>query len=300
MSGLLAVCITRRLVRHVPAEAGQSLAPPNTERYELLFQTFDPTKSFVAVRSGNMLHAWNLNAVRFAKPWSTGGDPAFGFDTPTVRGLSKLLGSTKLEKDSERIFRALEWFRFAHVGTDDVSATAKIGMMGTAFEILFGSSGINEKFATLAKKFDEYLADDDLRRWAAQAGQPEYSAARWWFYDFYQLRNAITHGDAISVDRLRYASPNHDWLTHAIVADLVFWECVLWNLFDLGLIGAGARATASDFARLGGHEKPEDSFVRHVARSHFGFDQYQESIGWTKDDDDDEGDEEIDDDGYEA
>jgi len=112
----------------------KSMGPPSAEVFQLITQNFKPGDDHIAVCAGSVLSGgWKIGEITFSKPWSTGG--SFGAsDTELVKGFNKVFEPTFSLDIRERLFRSLEWFRLAHVESDEVSPLSKVIMMATAFE----------------------------------------------------------------------------------------------------------------------------------------------------------------------
>ena len=142
-------------------------------------------------------------------------------------------------------------------------------MMGTAFEILLDFPSGMRKSEYFADYINRHLTTvrslADIRRINNQ--DRNLSLAACWAVDFYRLRNQVVHGDQVPRENLRFR-PNH-WLTHLIVADMVFEECLKRILFEHRLLGE----TAYELARDHGGTPEDWAFLMH-------FGEYQEAVGW--------------------
>lgn len=216
----------------------KSLAPPSSERFQMFSQNFVPGTDDIAFRAGShtvsLGGGWKLDKVRLVAPLYLGGS-LFSIDGKILQALSRLLPSLSNpggEPDELRLFRALEWFRLAHVENDEVSIFSKVVMMSTAFEILFDVPNIPGKINYIADKIDSIFVSTKLAKTARKIGKAnkKHTLAGWWGWDFYKLRNRIVHGDTVAAEELIYK----DWLTHLIVADLVFLKSVIKDLYSFG------------------------------------------------------------------
>lgn len=122
-----------------------------------------------------------------------------------------------------------------------------------------------------------FLSSDILRRSAAP---PAVRATRRRANGCGLSMKRGTRTPTATVDQcvLRYGNRRISWLSHLIVADLVFWQCVLWHLFERRLVGTGTRRLAPRFSKFC-WQTCADAFVKHVARSNLGFANYQEALG---------------------
>jgi hypothetical protein len=194
----------------------------------------------------------------------------------------------------ERIFRSTEWFRLAHTEADNVSTLSKVVMMSTAFEIMLQVPNANNKKGSIAEKLDSLCSTSKMHRSTRQSGKSpsEHSDLAWWGYDFYNIRNDIVHGDKVDSERLRYRSgPCGDWLTQLLVADLVFWECVVRLLYKERLIGGDVLELATELDKLFPEPSTEE-LVEQLAswRWFLGIDDVHEALGWGNQESTDAGD----------
>jgi len=256
----------------------KSMGPPSAERYQLITQNFRPGEDDIAVRAGSVLSGgWKIGEIFFPMPWSTGG--AFASpDSRVLEAFSKTPESGFLVEGKERLFRSLEWFRLAHVESDDVSVLSKVVMMATAFEIVLGVPNVRDKSG--------WVADEVAGRCSEPESLPETRKGKkgkdqtrpkigWWAWDFYKLRNAIVHGDTIQQGQLRFQSIERTWLTHLIVADLVLRELVMRELYRYGCVGENIRKCAAECDKI----LPGTAESRHASWC-LGFDDVHRALGW--------------------
>jgi hypothetical protein len=198
-------------------------------------------------------------------------------DSNLLQGLGKCLSPQFSGDVRERIFRSLEWFRMAHMEGNEVSAFSKIVMMATAFEIFlqFPREGKRRHFVNFmeiriaSSKFNKDVRTSENRK------SFNLSLAGCWAWDFYELRSRIIHGDQVADEELRY----RNWLTHLIVADLVFLECVKRELFEQQCIGDDIRKCANEWDDAF-PENQTDTSTEQLARWFLGFDDVHKALGW--------------------
>jgi hypothetical protein len=260
----------------------RTMAPPSADRYQLLRRNPFPDDDHISVASGRSLHICRIDDVAFQQPWWLGG----GFGVPNARltaAFDKSFGV--LGRERTRLFQSLEWFRLAHTQYDQVSEASKVVMMATAFEILLGAGKSRKKKEWIVCELERRCARPDSHRDGRKTrdGNRIYSKVACWGWDFYELRNAIAHGDEVTPEQLKYPTPSRPWLMHLIVADLVFWECVTRELYRLECIGEvknHARELAGLYKPVFPDMQP-DSFVDHVATSLLGFGDVHRALGWS-------------------
>jgi len=250
-------------------------APPSAENFELVHLEFLPGKELLTVVVGNCQHmGYTTDMISFQKPWAASEGKVQPSDF-WAKAFHHLFDASILETDRGLIFRSLEWFRLAHFNSDDISPLSKVLMMATAFEVLLAvPPDINQKKRWIAEELERWIETSKFIRGTRTDNKGKTFLASklgWWAWDFYELRNAIVHGDQIQPRQLEYRVPGLDWLTHLMVADLVFGECIARKLFRLGCFEKG-----QSFRALSpGH--PEEAFIRFF-RPLFG--DFFEALSW--------------------
>jgi len=221
----------------------QSLAPPTANRYQLVKQNFWPGDEDVAVRVGDSVHAGRIERITFPVPWGVGGSFALP-DEDMAGALGELLTSTAPSDLRVRMFRALEWFRVAHTVGDGTSDFSKVAMMATAFEILLQFPRgrkrwffVNKIESLLRRPETMTTTVNDPQGQPCTVGRPAE-----WASDFYRLRNRVVHGDELQSADLRFDG----WITHLIVADVVFWQCVASELYQRDFLGRSISTMKAD------------------------------------------------------
>ena len=252
------------------------MGPPSSEVFQFFHQMFQPGKKSIHVKSGSLTMGWRTNVITFQKPWSTGG--SWGTpDRELIAGFNKVFDPSFPKDIRDRIFRSLEWFRLAHVEIDEVPQLSKLIMMSTAFEIFlqFPERGQRRYFA---EYMERNIASSEFKkdyRVMDQKERPkELSMAGCWAWDFYKLRSRIVHGDPISNGDLIY----RDWITHLIVADLVFLELIKRKLYEHGCIGEGINYTLQNIFSQESEDslKAKDIFMRDILE----FTRVHAALGW--------------------
>ncbi len=231
------------------SENNDSLAPPTADGFELLRQNFRAGDSDVKVCVGGSSHVAKISTLTFPQPWDLGGTSCFPCDE-LLEGLGKLFDPTTDHQIRDRIFRSLEWFRLAHVGGPTASLMSRIVMISTALEILLqipDGPGKTERFIDAVEgRLNRTTTLSETRSVCIHVGKNRgkprsvtHTLPGWWANKFYDLRSRIVHGDDIVPEQLRYEG----WVSHQIVAAVVFWQCIKYELFNLGFIGQDIRDT---------------------------------------------------------
>jgi hypothetical protein len=233
------------------ADDNPNHAPPTADRYALVRQNFRVGDEEVVVHSGGTRHAARINALTFPQPWDLGGT-SFP-DEDVLSGFGQVFDPAFASDVRDRLFRALEWFRLAHVGGDSTSDFSRAVMMATAFEILFQLGDRPGKTNRFIREIESRLttprALNDTRsvpivvgKKAGKTKTVTRSMPGWWADSFYDLRSRVVHGDEVEPRQLQYSG----WITHLVVADVVFWQCIKRELYDRGLIGVEIRRLKAD------------------------------------------------------
>lgn len=265
-------------VKVVLCANNRSIGPPSSEIFQLITQNFRPMDDNIAVQAGSLLSGgWKIGEITFSKPWAMGG--AFGTpDKELLNGFNKVFDTFPSNSNvREKIFRSLEWFRLSHVESDEVSIVSKVIMMATAFEIFlqFPQQGKRKYFV---EYMENNIASEKFKKdYRKSKGERSFqlSLAGCWAWDFYELRSRIVHGDSILKDDLIYK----DWITHLIVADLVFLEAVKRKLYRYGCIGKNVKTYLEEFDKLCPNEPPGNA-EELLTRWFLGFDDVHKALGW--------------------
>jgi len=201
----------------------------------MVSQNFIPGTEDIAVKSGSMTSGgWTLDEIHFQEPWSTGGFFK-NLNRHVLEAINKLLTLPEHEEFKNRLLRSSEWFRLAHLENGSISLLFRAVMMATAFEIIFDIPNVRDKAGFLSDKIDQTVARDNFIKATRRYGKNNEksqtrSVAAWWGWDFYKLRNSAVHGDNIPMSGLIYS----DWITHTIVADIMFYAYVVYLLKESG------------------------------------------------------------------
>jgi len=263
-----------------------SIGPPSTEIFQVITQNFQPGIDHITVQAGSSISGgWEIGEITFSKPWAIGG--SFGTpDKELVQGFCKVFDAKFSGDVCERFFRSLEWFRMSHVENSEVSILSKIVMMATAFEILLQVPNISNKKQWIAEEIEKRISNSDFlmeTRTDPKGYDYTYSKVAWWSWDFYKIRNSIVHGDYVKPECIQYYAPGIKWLTHLIVADLVFWECVKRELFNHRCIGDDVYSCAKEWDKAF-PEEPKGTAIEPLAGLFLGFDDVHKALGWIKED----------------
>lgn len=257
-----------------------SIAPPTAERYDFFGQKFKiPDDRLVVVPTRSSTHWEEIDNVHISMPWGVSGPWGAAPNTELLGAFDKVFDESFPSEVRERIFRSLEWFRLAHTEANNVSDASKLVMMSTSFEILLDFPE-QKKSVYFAEQIEKKLKKDNSVTETREHNGKQYTcikAARW-AYDFYQLRSKIVHGEQFKPEDGGYK----DWINYNIIADLVFWELIVKELFENNCLGERARKWAEKFKP---HVKDNEHLEEFFLNWTMGFGDYHESLDWIKDTD---------------
>lgn len=281
---ILVFCTIAPQTKNAICANNYSMGPPSTEVFQLITQNFQLGNDHIAVKAGSLLNGgWKIGEITFPEPWSLGG-PFRTPDKELIQGFSEMFDTAFSDDVRERVFRSLQWFRMSHVESDEVSMLSKVVMMATAFEILLHVPNIANKKKWIAEEIERQISNSDFikeKRKDPKGKNHTYSKIAWWSWDFYEMRNSIVHGDHVEIERLRYNAPDKDWITHLIVADLVFWECVKRELFEQKCIGDNVYSCAREWDKAFPQESQGTS-IEPLSRWFLGFNDVHRTLGWVQ------------------
>jgi hypothetical protein len=253
-----------------------SIAPPNAEYFDFFGQKFKiPDDNLVVIGTRSTASFEIIDKVHISMP--------LGVNFLSINPNEELLGAFNLLFNDnsnlelrERIFRSLEWFKFAHTEGNNVSDASRLVMMSTAFEILLDFPE-QQKSIYFADQIENKLKKDKsiFETRTHKSKQYTYTKSAWWAYDFYQLRNKIVHGGQFTPKDGLYK----DWINYCIVADLVFWELVIRELFKNGCLGERAKKWAEKFQP---HVSDDGGLEEFFLNWTMGFDDYHRALGWVE------------------
>jgi hypothetical protein len=223
-AGLLADSL--RVLRALSAKH-KTWTPAAAEQFRLVTYKFRPGLRELTQMEGGIAAMSDMTGVRLVKPPTILGGPLC-FDEWLATGFDNCFPRGAMAKVRERLFRALDWFRLAHVVDRQPSTLTRVVMMATAFETLLDLPR-NNKSGKLAEEVDRRVASDTFTRESRRLGndEVEHTVAGWWAYDFYKLRNDIVHGETVGTEALTQGA-----FPQLLIADLVFGGCVARALSD--------------------------------------------------------------------
>jgi len=254
-----------------------SMAPPSADRFDLVARWVWPAHDGLVVKTENSTQFWSHGEYKITRPVSVGGSFAGSYGD-LLHGLGQVFGAEFPTDVRDRLFRTLEWFRFAHTDSTAVSWPHKVVMMATAYEILldFPESGKRRHFID---QIDAKLRLTDshmVEMPDGRGGTFSVCKAAEWAGEFYKLRNDIVHGDDVPYQRLQY----RDWITHLIVADLVMLDWVKRLLYQHGCLGDDLRRRAAQWAQDLGGTAEDNERALLPGMLGLGLEDVHEALGW--------------------
>jgi len=253
-----------------------SVGPPSSDVFELVHQGFMLDSDYISVRAGSRLSGGlKIGEVLFSRPWATGGS-FIKIDEEILEGLNNCFQTCMPRDAKHRIFRSLEWFRLAH--TESLGdLLSRVVMMATAFEILLDMKS-SMKARSFAEKVEETIATPSFAKEERKVGieVQEHTVAYGWAFNFYKLRNGIVHGDTIVSDQLKYK----EWITHLIVADIVFWELLFYELLRNKWIGNKVHEFARDLEACSEDPGGKEMCLQSIVGMLYGLTYIHRTLGW--------------------
>jgi len=253
------------------------MAPPSADRFDLSGRWVWPIEDGLVIKTEHSTNLWSRGEYKITRPLSLGGSFCGNYK-PLLQGLGCIFGEHFPEDVRERLFRSLEWFRFAHTESTTVSWLHKVVMMSTAFEILLQFPNRDQKMY-FAQQIDKRLRLKDsivAKRADAKGKEYEGCLAAWWAWDFYHLRGRIVHGNAVTAQDQQYK----DWISHLNVADLVLLELVKKLLFQHHCIGEDMRRRAAECAASSGSSAEELEEAMLPGLLGLNFEPVHKALGW--------------------
>lgn len=192
------------------ATGSRIAAPPTTESFEIVMQAFTDEmlhmeSPSITLSAHGMRYTDKLENFRFSIPLNA-------YLRGLVRPAPDLLHLLQCVFDMEfpeqlrsRILRSLEWFRIAN--QKDYPVQTQVVSTATALETLLAPDENRVKRA-LADAVDDWLRKQ-WGEWATEAQRDGYSrtAAGFWIWDFYDLRNRIVHGEPVAPGEMFVSVP---------------------------------------------------------------------------------------------
>jgi hypothetical protein len=254
-----------------------SMAPPSADRFDLCGRWVVPSQEGLWVFTENSTSLWTHGEYHITRPPSLGGSFTGNFH-PFLDALSRVFGPGFPAEVRERLFRSLEWFRFAHTESTVVSWLHKVVMMATAYEILldFPESGKRRFFIDQIHSRLHLPESYMVQMPDGCGGNFEVCKAGEWAGQFYKLRNDIIHGDPVPYERVQYK----DWITHRIVADVVMLEWVKRLLYEHKCFGDDFRRRAARWAQNFGGTTEDSERALLPGMFGLGFEKVHEALGW--------------------
>jgi hypothetical protein len=276
VDALIVATICPQVLRAV-STGNCNIGPPTADRYQLVRQRFQPDEKDLCISVGRSYHYEKLSdQLRITAPLDMGSKFALANDD-VLQALGRVISGKGPSDERKRIIRSLEWFRMAHTVGDEASELSAAVMMSTAFEILLeipNGGGKTEKFIAEVEGHLKRVDSLQLTKpWGKKS--KSYSLPGWWANDFYDLRSRVVHGDPVNQQRLRFTR----WITHLIVADVVFWECLVRLLFARGLLGSNIRRNARMWDKVD-PKQPAGFHEQYLLNEHFDFTAAHVALGW--------------------
>ncbi len=255
----------------------KSMGPPSADVFELYSRAVNLESPIIFIQTRNRFEVFfNTKGLIIAQPYSV-GPFSWTFDERLIEGFNGVF----LHDEKVPILRSLEWFRLAHgaLGPSwQTSPLTILTLMSTAIEILLQLPRHNKK-KCFVEDVEAAISHGGFKQGerSLEGKQRKLSSAGCWAWDFYELRSRIVHGDVVHTDELVI----RDWVSHLEVADLVFYELVLWKLFRMGCIGEETIRNAALWDKVV-VDSEEKMPLEPVFRSVYGLNDIHKALDWTE------------------
>jgi hypothetical protein len=182
----------------------------------------------------------------------------------------------KALNNRRRVLIGLESFNLAHTNAEEVSDSTRMLLMCMSMETLFSKGDQKER---MAQKIDEMCpwlpiteTEEVKDRAAGTARLVKLSSAGKWFWNFYDLRSEIAHGQGQATEKdLIFNGPDM-WTETQAVAAMIVWQLVNTRLSLARCLGnEGERALMKEGAANKNGKKRMDERARKI----------HEKLGWS-------------------
>lgn len=187
----------------LPTDPNAGMFATSSDNFVGYFQKLDMSSPGFAFEFGSYFRArWiSLGAdMMFVTPQYVPDPPTAMADNQLLSALAKICDQDT--EEARRIFRSLDWVRFAFGNAPDLPFSARIVAMATAFEILLDIPE-EKKGQHFSEMLNALLPANHLPLQTKLIGHRkpipvQDNAVGWWCRDFYALRSKIVHGDEIN------------------------------------------------------------------------------------------------------
>jgi hypothetical protein len=205
-----------------------SIPVAQPDRFALYNKSFDPMDRTATITSGGVMASWRLAQLRMQRPHHVMGGWCVEPDRDLLAGLGRIVSAGPRHPFANQIWSALEWTRLAFSGADGVIDVNRLVMMMTAYECLLAQGkagrGGGEVKQAFKKFVDQHLHHELLRtttRDFKSHGKHKIPLPADWFYDVFDLRGSVVHGNALRRGQGAYLGH-----PHLLLAVLFMWASV--------------------------------------------------------------------------
>lgn len=208
-------------------DKNESLSRCTSDNFELYYQNFNVNNDRIFVKSGGIYPVISGEAdfsnMPFIKPaWVNIPMRKDNYEPKLLSAMQTFWNNRARDNDSPAMLRSLQWFYEAYRNSENVSHYTRILLMAAAFETLLGLK--KKKRLDFVKKINKLLGSpaDKKTETISYEGKPQcVTPKQKWADTFYNLRNAIIHGDKVPIQDLLYRNGKR----HFDIAILFFKEC---------------------------------------------------------------------------
>ena len=252
--------------RALPENRGAGGVPiAHVDRFMLYSKSFMPTDRSATITTYGGMANWSLAQLKWQRPPHVWGGLCVSPDKQLLAGLGRIVAVGPRHPFANQVWAALHWTRVAFSGGDGVEDAMRFVIMMTAYEALLAKESIAIVKAQGAKArrgggdvkraFKSFVNAHLNHQWLAivkrdfkSGGIHQIPIPADWFYEGFDLRGGIVHGESLRATRGVYRGH-----PHLLLAVLFMWVSVKARLVEGGLIPTHmSRKGRATMAKLSG------------------------------------------------
>ena len=239
------ICITFVYLARLYMEDKDPNIHVNSDAFQVWQMDFDDIGFIFAEGRRRDYYSWG-SSREFYRPGYIQSPREMRIENDLLKALQMGFLNRKARKEFNRILRAMEHFNYSNSHSPSVFLESKIILSCTAYEILLEIGFSGEKKKRIMEKFGQVLGQDKGERKTIRKKAPKmgpHTKNEWWIYDYYDLRNAIVHGDKVGYSK--YSSNEMEYqrfglrkrvkVPHLYISGKYFRKCVINKLEKLNL-----------------------------------------------------------------
>jgi len=219
----------------------------HVDRFMLYSKSFCPSDRSATITTKSGMATWSLAELRWQRPSHAWSGLCVPPDLDLLAGLGRIVNAGPRHPFANQIWSAIEWVRTAFTGGDGFEETMRLVIMMTAFECLLAkesdavaaAEGRKSNSGGDVKRAFKGFVDKHLihiwlsttrRDFGKKHGILSIPTPADWFYEAFDLRGGIVHGEPLH--RGRGAYQGHP---HLLLAVLFMWHAIKARLVKAGI-----------------------------------------------------------------